>query len=130
MIQTVFILTCFTTGSCILGCCYYFCIAELNKMKQKTHDFLETHQSETPSTWREEAEWRRDNWSWLRHSQRLAVKILLQMKQLGLTQNALAERMNCSQQYVSKILKGKENMSLVTLTKLENALGICLILDE
>ncbi|MBR6597633.1 MAG: helix-turn-helix transcriptional regulator [Paludibacteraceae bacterium] len=99
-------------------------------MKQKTLDFLETHQSETPSTWREEAEWRRDNWSWLRHSQRLAVKILLQMKQLGLTQNALAERMNCSQQYVSKILKGKENMSLETLTKLENALGICLILDE
>ncbi|MBR5210802.1 MAG: helix-turn-helix transcriptional regulator [Paludibacteraceae bacterium] len=99
-------------------------------MKQKTLDFLEAHQSETPSTWREEAEWRRDNWSWLRHSQRLAVKILLQMKQLGLTQNALAERMNCSQQYVSKILKGKENMSLETLTKLENALGICLILDE
>ena len=99
-------------------------------MKQKTLDFLETHQSETPSTWREEAEWRRDNWSWLRHSLRLAVKILLQMKQLGLTQNALAERMNCSQQYVSKILKGKENMSLETLTKLENALGICLILDE
>lgn len=58
------------------------------------------------------------------------MKILLQMKQLGLTQNALAERMNCSQQYVSKILKGKENMSLETLTKLENALGICLILDE
>ena len=99
-------------------------------MKQKTLDFIEAHQSETPSTWREEAEWRRDNWSWLRHSQRLAVKILLQMKQLGLTQNALAERMNCSQQYVSKILKGKENMSLETLTKLENALGICLILDE
>ena len=130
MIQTVFILTYFTTDSCVLGCCYYFCIAELNKMKQKTHEFLEAHQSETPSTWREEAEWRRDNWSWLRHSQRLAVKILLQMKQLGLTQNALAERMNCSQQYVSKILKGKENMSLETLTKLENALGICLILDE
>ena len=99
-------------------------------MKQKTLDFLEAHQSETPSTWREEAEWRRDNWSWLRHSQRIAVKVLLQMKRLNLTQNALAERMNCSQQYVSKILKGKENMSLETLTKLENALGICLILDE
>ena len=99
-------------------------------MKQKTLDFLEAHQSETPSTWREEAEWRRDNWSWLRHSQRIAVKVLLQMKRLDLTQNALAERMDCSQQYVSKILKGRENMSLDTLSKLENALGICLILDE
>lgn len=99
-------------------------------MKQKTLDFLEAHQSETPSTWREEAEWRRDNWSWLRHSQRIAVKVLLHMRQIGLTQKELAERMNCSQQYVSKILKGKENMSLDTLTKLENALDICLIYDE
>ena len=99
-------------------------------MKKKTLEFLEAHQSETPSTWREEAEWRRDNWSWLQHSQKIAVKVLLQMKQVGLTQKALAERMNCTQQYVSKILKGKENMSLDTLTRLEIALGINLILDE
>ena len=53
-------------------------------MKQKTLEFLEAHQSETPSMWREEAAWRRDNWSWLRHSQKIAVKVLLQMKQLSL----------------------------------------------
>ena len=99
-------------------------------MKKKTQEFLEAHKSETPSTWREEAEWRRDNWSWLRHSQKIAVKVLLQMKQEGLTQKALAERMDCTQQYVSKILKGKENMSLDTLSKLEDALGINLIYDE
>ena len=99
-------------------------------MKKKTQEFLEAHQSETPSKWREEAEWRRDNWSWLRHSQKIAVKVLLQMKKEGLTQKALAERMNCTQQYVSKILKGKENMSLDTLSKLEDALGINLIYDE
>ena len=40
------------------------------------------------------------------------------------------ERMNYTQQYVSKILKGKENMSLDTLSKLEDALGINLIYDE
>ncbi|MBR1546758.1 MAG: helix-turn-helix transcriptional regulator [Prevotella sp.] len=99
-------------------------------MKKKTLEFLETHQSETPSKWREEAEWRRDNWSWLRHSQKIAAKVLLKMKQENLTQKVLAERMNCTQQYVSKILKGKENMSLDTLSRLENALGISLILDE
>ena len=99
-------------------------------MKKKTQEFLEAHKSEAPSKWREEAEWRRDNWSWLRHSQKIAVKVLLQMKQEGLTQKALAERMNCTQQYVSKILKGKENMSLDTLSKLEDALGINLIYDE
>ena len=99
-------------------------------MKKKTLEFFEAHKSETPSKWREEAEWRRDNWSWLRHSQKIAVKVLLQMKQDGLTQKALAERMGCTQQYVSKILKGKENMSLDTLSKLEDALGINLIYDE
>ena len=52
------------------------------------------------------------------------------MKQLGLIQKALAERINCTQQYISKILKGKENMSLDTLSKLEKALGITLILDD
>ena len=36
----------------------------------------------------------------------------------------------CTQQYVSKILKGKENLSLETLSKLEDALGISLILDD
>ena len=99
-------------------------------MKQKTLEFLETHKSETPSTWREDAEWRRDNWTWLQHSQKIAVKILLQMKVWGLTQKSLAEQMNCTQQYISKILKGKENMSLETLSKLENALKINLICDN
>lgn len=99
-------------------------------MKKKTAEFLEAHKSDTPSKWREEAEWRRENWSWLRHSQKIAVKVLLQMKKEGLTQKVLAERMNCTQQYVSRILKGKENMSLDTLSRLEDALGISLIYDE
>ena len=90
-------------------------------------EFLESHKSETPSTWREEAEWRRDTWSWLQYSQKIAVKILLRMKQTGLTQQALAERMNCTQQYVSKILKGNENLSLDTLSKLEEVLGMNLL---
>ncbi len=99
-------------------------------MKQKTLEYLEAHKSETPSRWREEAEWRRANASWLRHSQMIAVKVLLRMKQEHMTQKTLAERMNCTQQYVSKILKGNENMSLDTLTKLEDALNISLILPE
>ena len=96
-------------------------------MKQKMLEFLESHKSETPSTWREEAEWRRDNWSWLQYSQKIAVKILFRMKQTELTQQALAERMNCTQQYVSKILKGNENLSLDTLSKLEEVLGMNLL---
>ena len=96
-------------------------------MKQKMLEFLESHKSETPSTWREEAEGRRGNCSWRQDSQKIAVKMLLRMKQTGLTQQALAERMNCTQQYVSKILKGNENLSLDTLSKLEEVLGMNLL---
>lgn len=98
-------------------------------MKQKTLDFLESHQSKTPSKWRDEANWRRENKAWLQHSQRIAVKLLSYMKRENLTQNAMAERMNCTQQYVSKILRGNENLTLETLSKLEDAMGIHLIVD-
>lgn len=96
-------------------------------MKQQTLDFLVTHQSKTPSMWRKEAEWRRENSAWLRHSQQIAVKVLLEMKRHNLTQKALAEKMHCTQQYVSKILKGTENLSLEVIANLEHALDIQLI---
>lgn len=92
-------------------------------MKQKTLDYLESHQSETPSRWREEAEWRRENREWQNYSRRIAVKLLSYMKREHLTQSAMAERLDCTQQYVSKILKGTENLSLETLAKLEHATG-------
>ena len=49
------------------------------------------------------------------------------MEELGLTQKALAERMGCSQQYVSRIVKGRENLSLETIVKLEEALEVDII---
>lgn len=54
------------------------------------------------------------------------------MSELRLTQQMLAGKMNCIQQYISKVLKGQKNMSLETICKIENALGIEIIkhLDE
>jgi len=49
------------------------------------------------------------------------------MKRESLTQSAMAERIDCTQQYVSKLLKGTENLSLETLTKLELVMGEKLI---
>ena len=98
-------------------------------MKKETLEYLESHQSKSPSAWRSEAEWRRKNMAWLRHSQGIAIKILSFMKRENLTQSGFADRLGCSQQYVSKILKGTENMSLETLTKLEQILGVPLIVD-
>lgn len=99
-------------------------------MKNKTMQYLEEHQSETPSMWREEAQWRRENRDWLRYSQRIAILLLLYMKKEGLTQAAMAERIGCTQQYVSKLLKGTENLTIETIAKIEHAINQKLIAFE
>ena len=91
---------------------------------------LKEHQSPTPSRWREHAEWRLKNRSWLRHSQHIAVKMLEKMDEVGMTQKQLAELMGCSQQYVSKVLKGQENLSLETMSKIEDCLHISILQEE
>ena len=48
---------------------------------------LKEHQLPTPSKWRERAEWRMQNKSWLRHSQRIAVRMLEKMDELSMTLN-------------------------------------------
>ena len=88
---------------------------------------LREHAPENPSKWREKAEWRQKNKSWLRYSQLIAIKMLEKMNELGLTKKALAERMDCSQQYVTKVLRGQENLSIETICKIEDALEIELL---
>ena len=61
---------------------------------------------------------------WMCHSQAIAATMSNRMEELGMTQRVLAEKMNCTQQYISKVLKGRENLSLETLCKIENTLGI------
>lgn len=85
---------------------------------------LKKHQSSTTSKWRENAEWRMANKSWLRYSQHIAMLMLDKMDELHMTQKQLSELMGCSQQYISKVLKGQENLSLETLSKIESCLQI------
>ena len=85
---------------------------------------LNEHQSSTPSKWRENARWRMDNRAWLRHSQHIAMMMLDRMDELKVSQKQLSELMGCSQQYVSKVLKGQENLSLETISKIEHCLGL------
>lgn len=68
-----------------------------------------------------------DKKNWVEYSQLIAGVMSKRMVELGFTQLMLAEKMNCTQQYISKILKGKKNMSLETICKIENALGIEII---
>lgn len=91
---------------------------------ETTVNKIKAYASKTPSRWREEAEFRIGNKTWLRYSQTVAMKMLDRMEELGLTQKMLAEKMGCSQQYISKILKGRENLSLETLFKIEKVLNL------
>lgn len=64
---------------------------------------------------------------WTQYSQCIAAIMSERMSELGLTQQMLAEKMSCTQQYISNILKGKKNMSLETICKIENALNVDII---
>jgi transcriptional regulator with XRE-family HTH domain len=93
------------------------------KKKEKIEEFLKTVENDTGS-WVEEARYRRENRAWLRKSQRIAVRILSVLNEKGMQQKELAEAMDVSPRQVSKIVKGKQNLKLETISKLEAALGI------
>lgn len=79
------------------------------------------------SSWHEEADWYRKNIGWLKRSSKIAFRILSELEEQGISQKELALRMDVTPQYVNKIVKGKENLSLETIWKIEEALGITLI---
>lgn len=93
----------------------------------KATEFLNNNQSATPSKWREAAEWRRKNEKWLKYARVITMKTMQAMDKQSVTQSLLAERMGCSQQYVSNLLKGSSNMTLETISRIETALNIDLI---
>ncbi len=86
--------------------------------------------SAQPSNWKEEARYRRENREWLKKSAAIAVKILAALKQQGLSQKDLAERMDVSPQQINKIVKGHENLTLETITNLELVLGIKILVED
>lgn len=93
----------------------------------KGKEKLESLVSEYQSGWREKAEWRVANIAWLKKSEEIAAKVLHELRKKGMTQKELAEQINVSAQYVSKLVKGHENLSLETIAKLEEALDVTLI---
>lgn len=74
-----------------------------------------------------DAKWRRENKDWLAKSFDIALGVLTAMKAKGWNQKKLAEEMDVSEQQVSKIVKGKENFTLQSISKLEGVLGVRLM---
>lgn len=60
----------------------------------------------------------------LRESQDIALKVLSKLDELNWSQRKLASELKVSPQQVSKIIKGKENLTLETVVKLQQVLDI------
>lgn len=97
----------------------------MKKTIDKELNVLEQHEVKTD--WREKARWRRNNRRWLKYSGYIALKVMSRLEELHISQKDLAEMMQCSPQYVSKLLKGSENLTLETISKLEDNLGLDLV---
>ena len=93
-------------------------------MSSKAIQFLEANQSETPSRFVEEANWRKENAGWLRWSRQLATTLIGYMQDNGLKRADLADRLGVSPQYVSRLLSGTENLSFKRIANIEEKLGI------
>ena len=93
-------------------------------MSSKSIQFLEANQSETPSRFVEEANWRKENAGWLRWSRQLATTLIGYMQDNGLKRADLADRLGVSPQYVSRLLSGTENLSFKSIANIEEKLGI------
>ena len=70
-----------------------------------------------------EAEDRYENREARRYSSLIALAVRRELRLKGITQQAFAEQLGFSAQYLGKILKGKENLTLETIGKLERVLG-------
>ena len=64
------------------------------------------------------------NRAMLRESQRIAMKVLMKLDELGWSQKELAKRMEVSPQQITKIVSGKENLTIETQVKLQTILDI------
>lgn len=64
------------------------------------------------------------NRAMLRESQQIALKVLLKLEELEWTQKDLAKAMAVTPQQITKIVSGKENLTIETQIKLQNILDI------
>jgi len=94
---------------------------------EQLNDKIKALTSNIPSKWEEEAIFREENKAWLQRSAAIALKVLRELRAQSITQKDLANRLNVSAQQVNKWLKGQENLSLSTISRIEEALQIVLI---
>lgn len=85
---------------------------------------------QTPATsnWRNQSARRARNRKWLGYSGQIARRIHASLAEnQDLNQARLAEKLDVTPQYISKLLQGKENLTLETIGRISEVLGVELI---
>ena len=90
------------------------------KTGNKVFDNSEIYQSDAIAKNKERIKHR----EMLRESRKIALKVLIKLDELGMKQRELAGLMQVSPQQISKIVSGKENLTIETQIKLQNILNI------
>lgn len=79
------------------------------------------------NSWMEQAKARIHNEKWQDLSFAIATRILTTIKEKGISQVQLADKLGVSPQMVNKIVKGKENLTLETISRIGEVLATTLI---
>ena len=91
----------------------------MSKLKEKLNNL----KGDKPSKWKEDADYRLNN-RWLEYSSQIARRIIALIKEdKELNQVKLAKALGVEPQYISRIIQGKENLTLKTIYKLSQALN-------
>lgn len=77
---------------------------------------------------RKTSEFRKKNRKWLKKSSQIALSIMHQIDERGITKTELASMIGVSPSYIGKLLRGNENLTLETITKLEEVLEVELVI--
>jgi len=96
-------------------------------MKKDQKNKLDGIITDEKSRWIEDSELFDRNGAWLEKSSLIALKILRFLRTKNITQKELAEKILVSPQYINKMIKGRENLTLETICKIEKVLGSSLI---
>jgi len=96
----------------------------MSKQKNKLQNLSNGYSS----NWMQKADYFIENKGWLQYSSRVAMRILTAIEETpGMNQKKLAEAVGVKDQYISKVIKGQQNLSLKSIFKLSEALGVELI---
>ncbi|WP_276380717.1 helix-turn-helix transcriptional regulator [Flavobacterium sp. H4147] len=84
-------------------------------------------ESTSEHSWKEEFQLQLENEESEDFFFELSLRIITRLEELGWKKSKLAEELGVTKQYVSKLLRSKQNLGLETIFKIQKVLGVKLI---